>query len=284
MRPLPLEWARWRIMYTSRSPYLRPARLMAAYAGRIRPPDFLIIGTERGGTSSLYSYLLTEKSARIVGALRKEIHFFDQNYTKGWTWYLAHFPVRNDDILSGEASPHYYFFEEAAERVARVLPNASVIILLRNPIDRAYSHYQHEVELGYEKMSFEDAISREFNMSNGDWRRKNLRANGTSQYVHFSYLSKGLYVEQMKWWLERIPRERFLILKSESFFNNPGQVLSEVLQFLKLPPTDRSAFTKYNEGHYGPMGQEMRSRLKAFYEPYNRQLSELLRMDLRDWV
>jgi len=255
---------------------------MAAYAGRVRPPDFVIIGTERGGTTSLYNYLLTEDS-RIISALRKEIHFFDQHYYKGWTWYLSHFPVRKDDILSGEASPHYYFFPEAAQRVAQAIPNAKLIILLRNPIDRAYSHYQHEVAMGYEKLSFEDAVNREVTVSNGIWKPRSLRANGVFQYVHFSYLSKGLYVEHLKPWLERIPSERFLILKSESFFSNPGDVLAGALHFLGMPPTGRSTFRKYNEGQYEPMEREVRSRLRTFYEPYNKELSELLRMDFHDW-
>ena len=270
-------------MYTLSSPYLRPGRFIAAYAGRIRPPDFVIFGTERGGTTSLYNYLLTENS-RVMSALRKEIHFFDQNYNKGWTWYLSHFPVRKDDILSGEASPHYYFFPEAAQRVAQALPDAKLIILLRNPIDRAYSHYQHEVSMGYEKLSFKDAVGREFTIQNGVWKPNNLRADGAFKYVHFSYLSKGLYVKHLAAWLEAIPRERFLILKSECLFNDPGKAFSETLHFLGLPPASGSTFRKYNEGQYEPMEPEMRSRLRAFYQPYNNQLSEFLRMDFSDWA
>jgi len=255
---------------------------MAAHTGRIRPPDFLIIGTERGGTTSMHSYLT--ENPKIVPALRKEIHFFDQNYSKGWAWYLAHFPIRKSDILTGEASPHYYFFPEAAQRIADTLPNGKLILLLRNPVDRAYSHYQHEVANGYEKLSFKDAISREYTISNGIWKPRSLRANGLSQYVHFSYLSKGLYVTHLKWWLTKIPRERFLILKSEFFFREPGAVLSQVLNFLGLPPNDRSNFSKYNEGNYEPLGQELRSQLLTFYKPYNDELSSLLGMDFSEWT
>jgi len=256
--------------------------MVEAYRGLIRPPDFLIIGTERGGTTSLHTYLT--ENPRIVRALRKEIHYFDQNYYKGWAWYLAHFPVRKNDILSGEASPHYYFFPEAAERVAESLPDAKLIILLRNPIDRAYSHYQHEVANGYEKLSFKDAISREYASTNGIWKPRDLRANGISQYVHFSYLSKGLYVKHLKWWMAKIPRERFLIQKSESFFSDPGDSFSQVLNFLGLPSNNLSSFRKYNEGEYEPLDDKLRSQLLAFYAPYNDELSRLLCMDFRDWT
>lgn len=276
------QWLKWRIMYTLHSPYARPNRMVEAYAGHIRPPDFLIIGTERGGTTSLHSYLT--ENPRIVRALRKEIHYFDQNYYKGRTWYMAHFPVRKKDILSGEASPHYYFFPEAAERIGKSFPDTKLIMLLRNPVDRAYSHYQHEVANGYEKLSFKDAIVREYNITDGIWKPRDLRANGISQYVHFSYLSKGIYVKHLKWWMAKIPRERFLILKSEAFFNNPGDGLSKVLNFLGLPPSDRSNFRKYNEGEYEPLDDKIRSQLLAFYAPYNDELSCLLDMDLRDWT
>jgi len=275
------QWLKWRLMYSIHSPYARPGRILAAYAKRIRPPEFLIIGTERGGTTSLHTYLMENR--RVARALRKEIHYFDQNYNKGWTWYLSHFPIRKNDVLSGEASPHYYFFPEAAERVAENLPNGKLIILLRNPIDRAYSHYQHEVANGYEKLSFKDAMSREFDMSDGTWRPRNLRSTGMFQYVHFSYLSKGLYVTHLKPWLAKIPRERFLFLKSEDFFRNPGEVLSRTLNFLGLPPADQSSFRTYNEGEYQSLDAKLRSELLDFYAPYNDELSSLLSMDLRDW-
>jgi len=258
--------------------------MIAAREGRIRPPDFLIIGTERGGTTSLYTYLLTENSKVISPALRKEIHFFDQNYYKGWTWYLSHFPARGGGILSGEASPHYYFFPEAGQRIGEDLPGAKLIILLRNPIERAYSHYQHEFALGYEHLSFKEAIGREVEVTDDVWKPKSLRVNGTSQYVHFSYLSKGLYAQHLQSWFEKIPRERFLILKSESFFDNPGETLSRVLHFLGLPSSNPFAFKKYNEGRYEPLDSGMRSRLAKFYEPYNDKLSELLGMDFHDWA
>jgi len=220
----------------------------------------------------------------VVPALRKEIHFFDQNYSRGLIWYLAHFPTRDNTVISGESSPHYYIFPEAARRISHDLPETRLIMLLRNPIDRAYSHYQHEVALGYEKDSFEEAIKREFYVDGSVWISQDLRPNGISEYVHHSYLSKGLYAKHLRCWLDCIPRKRFLMLKSETFFDTPEQTMMKVYDFLGVESVDKIAYRKYNEGHYGEIKPELRSRLQHFYEPFNRDLSDLLNMDFSDWT
>jgi hypothetical protein len=248
-------------------------------------PGFLILGTMKGGTTSLYASM--GSGPKVISALTKEVHYFDCNYAKGWTWYLAHFPIRtSDDTVTGEATPDYLFFPEVAQRVAEVLPKCKLIVMLRNPIDRAYSHYQHEVARGYESLSFESAIQREC-MVGADGvllKPKDLRERGVYAFSHFSYLSRGLYAEQLKLWMQKIPRKQFLILKSESFFKQPDKALSEVLEFLGLPSTGNYEIRKYNEGHYPPLGNDMRSRLRLFYAPYNEQLSQLVNMDFRDWT
>ena len=278
---LRIGWIKWRIKYTYHSPYLRPGRIIAAHAGRIRPPDFVIIGSERGGTTSLYNYLL--ENSNVEPALRKEIHFFDQNYDRGRVWYVAHFPIRGESVISGEASPHYYIFPEAARRISQDLPNTRLIMLLRNPIDRAYSHYQHEVALGYEKHSFEEAIQREFDMNGSDWTARDLRSKGISEYVHHSYLSKGLYAKHLRYWLDCIPHENFLMLKSETFFDTPEKVTDGVFKFLKISSVDKIEYKKYNVGDYSEINPELRTRLQHFYEPFNRELSDLLKMNFSDW-
>jgi hypothetical protein len=231
----------------------------------------------RGGTTSLYVYLA--ESSGISRPLRKEIHFFDDNYGKGWAWYLAHFPVRNSSVLTGEGSPNYMFYPVAMQRIADTLPNAKLIALLRNPIERAYSHYWHEVSLGYETLPFEDALNREYDMDNNCWRPWELGGRGIYEHEHFSYLSRGLYVKQLKPWMEKISRNNFLILKSEALFNDPGKVLSEALTFLGRPPSGCATFRKYNEEQYSPMSDITRARLRSLFRPYNEELSELLGMD-----
>src|SRR5208337_774326 len=228
-----LRRTKWRIEHFLHSPYLRPHRVIAANLDRCRMPDFLILGTQKGGTTSLYASLAT--THKMVMALDKEIHYFDRNYSKGWAWYLSHFPIRmSNGSLTGEATPDYLFFPEVAQRVAEVLPKCKLIVMLRNPIDRAYSNYHHEIGQGNESLSFEDAIRREC-MIGADGAilgLKDLREAGFYDFDHFSYLARGLYVEQLRLWMQKISRKQFLILKSESFFTQPDKVIPEVFEFL----------------------------------------------------
>src|SRR6188508_1226206 len=107
-----------------------------------QPPTFMIIGTQKGGTTSLHRYL--DKHPDVTMALKKEVHFFDSFYFKGSDWYLAHFPLRSEAAQTGEASPTYIFHPEAPRRVYDAFPQVKLIALLRNPVDRAYSHHQME--------------------------------------------------------------------------------------------------------------------------------------------
>ena len=129
-------------------------------------PDFLIIGTQRGGTTSLYHYLQAHPC--LQATTTKEVHFFDRKYHKGLMWYRGHFPtvwekacaqqVQKQAFVTGEASPSYLFHPHVYKRVAQALPQVKLIVLLRNPVDRAYSQYYHSIELGHESRSFEEAI------------------------------------------------------------------------------------------------------------------------------
>ena len=136
----------------------------------VRPlPDFLVIGAARSGTTSLYRYL--ERHPAIAAASMKEIHYFSIDHWRGVEWYRAHFPTamtrkivtwRGDArCQTGEATPYYLFHPLAPERIADALPDIRLVILLRNPIDRAFSHYLHEVALGIEELPFERAIDEE---------------------------------------------------------------------------------------------------------------------------
>ena len=113
-----------------------------------RLPDFVIIGAQRCGTSSLYSYLI--EHPQIAPATRKELHYFDLNYAAGDEWYRSQFPQFPDTpfdgrlTVTGEASPYYLFHPMAAERCASVVPDAKLIVMVRDPVERAYSHYHHE--------------------------------------------------------------------------------------------------------------------------------------------
>lgn len=235
-------------------------------------PDFIVLGTQRGGTTSLYRYLTEHPD--VGPAFRKEVHFFERHYEKGLDWYLAHFPMRGEFPVVGEASPNYLFHPDVPERVRQVVPHAKFIVLLRNPIDRAYSHYNMNVKKGFEQFSFEDAVDKE---------RERLSSSedaASPTWRHYSYLKRGLYVEQLQHWMSVFLREQFLIIKSEDFYEDPGQVLNQTLRYLGLRPWSLASFRAYHLSEYADIDTATRERLVDYFAPYNQQLYALLGHDL----
>jgi hypothetical protein len=228
-------------------------------------PDFVIIGAQKGGTSFLY-HLLT-RHPLVEPAARKELHFFDnpERFDNGAGWYRRCFPQagwkEGQRSITGEATPSYLFDPPVAKRMAGVVPQARLIALLRNPIDRAYSHYQMQVKRGTEPLSFEEAIEQQ----------------------HTSYVSRGIYVDQLLRWFEFFGKEQMLILKSEDFFERPVETLKVVLTFLDLPDWQPDASALQQRRHTGAYTQKMdpstRRRLEAYFEPYNKRLYEYLGVD-----
>ena len=237
-------------------------------------PDFMIIGTQRGGTTSLYQYLVAHPD--IGRAYRKEIHFFDRYFDNGIDWYLAHFPVRGEHQIVGEASPFYVFHSDVPRRILTVAPQAKFILLLRNPVDRAYSQYHMKVERGLETLSFAEAIAREperLAVSNDPldpaWR-------------HHSYLARGLYVDQIRRWFDCFPRDRFSIVKSEEFYVEPVRILHQTQEFLGVRPHSPGMFKVHHQADYAEMDPIFRRRLTEYFAPHNRQLYNLLGRDF-EW-
>jgi hypothetical protein len=247
-----------------------PERIETAHLRQL--PDFIIIGTQRGGTTSLYRYLTAHPD--VGSALRKEVHFFDRYFEKGMNWYLAHFPVRGEAPVVGEASPYYLFHPHAPERARAVVPHARFIALLRNPIDRAYSHYQMRARKGLESLSFEDAIDKEAE------RLSSSADPASSTWRHSSYIRRGLYLDQVERWMSVFPREQILIIKSEDFYSDPERVFLETLAYLGLRPWSPRNFREYHLAEYPDMAPATRKRLAEYYAPYNQQLYTLLGRDL----
>jgi hypothetical protein len=259
-------------------------------------PDFLILGVQKGGTTSLFRYL--EGHPNVVSVFKKEIKYFDCNYPKGLDWYRSHFPSSaemssgynskiqkvsgmSDPVQkSGEASPNYIFHPLAAQRVKETVPNARLILLLRDPVSRAYSHYNGNRQRGREKLSFPEAIEQEENRLAGE-EEKIISDPDYSMYrfLHFSYLTRGIYIDQVRNWFSVFPREQFLILRSEDFFEGPRRVFEQVLSFLELPKWDLSDDRVYNVGRYGDLDIATSEKLRAYFRPHNQQLYEYLGRD-----
>ena len=246
-----------------------PGRLATAHERQ--SPDFIIIGAQRAGTTSLYRYLTDHPE--IGSAWRKEVHYFDRYFDRGRDWYLAHFPRRGKFAVVGEASPFYLFDPRVPGRVGETLERVRFIVMLRNPVDRAYSDYLMKVRRGREALSFEDAIAREDErLAQGDdpaghvWRR-------------FSYTRRGLYADQLERWFELFPRERFEVIRSEDFYEAPGDVLRGVQGFLGVEPHRPEALEPYHRAEYSDMDPVTRERLRERFAPHNRRLYSLLGRD-----
>jgi Sulfotransferase domain len=248
------------------------------------------MGGQRCGTNSLYEYLV--KHPDVGRALpNQEVHYFDLNFSKGLEWYQGHFPLRvrvgpnrrsRPPLISGECSPYYMFHPLAPHRIAEVLPTVKLFVLLRNPVDRAYSHYQHERARGFETLSFEEAIEREPERLSGEVLKIESDPNFNSfNHQRFSYLARGMYTEQVERLFSLFPRERILILGSERLFADPAGVREDAIRFLGLPTHHLGTYPHYNPGRYTNMDPQMRHRLMEHFADSNERLYQLAGIDFR---
>jgi hypothetical protein len=264
-------------------------RLMTA--PRRALPDFLIIGAQKSGTSSLYNHLL--EHPLIAAPLRKEVHYFDHNHFRGQKWYRAHFTLARtlegtsrtggNRRITGEASPSYLLHPLAAERTAGLLPGAKLIVLLRNPIARAYSHYQHKVTAQREKLPFVEALALEEARIQGE-REKLLRNQryDAKALFDYSYLTRGIYADQLRLWYDHFPREQMLVLRAEDFFADTPAAVHQVVGFLGLQQSDWAPqkLDASNVGSYHePMASDVRAQLAEYYAPHNDRLYRLVGRD-----
>ncbi|HIK32301.1 MAG TPA: sulfotransferase domain-containing protein [Oscillatoriales cyanobacterium M59_W2019_021] len=224
--------------------------------------DFLIIGAQKCGTTSLYHYLT--QHPQVVSANQKEVHFFDLNYSLGLEWYKRQLGQGDcPNCLYGEASPYYIFHPRVPQRVYQHFPQVKLIVLLRNPVERAISHYYHEFNrLKVETLSLEEAIAREPERLKGELEKLDADPNYYSyNHQHYTYLSRGLYLEQLQRWMKLFPKEQFLILSSEEFWTNPDRTLAEVLNFLQLSPLQLETYLSYNAGNYSQGASSPKNRI-----------------------
>jgi hypothetical protein len=244
-------------------------------------PDFLIIGAQKAGTTALYAYL--RRHPAITGPSWKEVSYFDRHYERGEAWYRGNFPnrVRARGKLVGEASPSYIFHPLGPERVKALVPEARLVALVRNPVERALSHYHHEVALGREPLSFEDALDAEEERLRGEEERLAADSSYFSRpWWSHAYKARGRYAEQLERWLAVFPRERLLILPSEDLGGEPERTHARVLDFLGAAPHRLDAYPRVYEREYEAMSAETRKRLAAEFEAPNRRLYELVGRDL----
>jgi hypothetical protein len=252
-------------------------------------PDFLIIGTKRGGTTSLWRYLIAHPLVpRLFPAWNtKTSHYFEENWGRSPAWYRSHFPTSRQRAAlerrhggpcrAGEAAPLYLFHPLVAARVAGLMPRVRIIVLLRDPVRRAYSHWKERRTEGTEPLDFAAALASEPDRTAGE--RDRLIADPTyvsRPFDWYSYRARGRYLEQLEPWLHRFERDRMLILPSEDLYRDPAGTYRRVLDFLELPPFALPRYDVFNDRPGAGLDEAVRAELTAYYRPHNAALAERL--------
>ena len=250
-----------------------------ASIGRRPLPDFLIVGAQKAGTTSLHDYLC--QHSRVVPPATKEVNYFDLEFHRGTNWYRAHFQrTGSAPTLTGEATPYYLFHPLVPQRVAGVLPACRLIVILRNPIDRAFSHHNHERALGFESLPFEQAIAAEAQRLDGEEARLLSEPRyHSAAYRHHSYVSRGRYAEQLERWLRYVDRDRLLVLSAEELFADPAKVVAEAQEFLGLRQEIPADVSPKNARAYAPISDEVKAGLRETFAPHNERLYRLVGRD-----
>ena len=250
-------------------------------------PDFLVIGAMKGGTTSLYDYLCRHDKVEV--AFRKEVHYFDGHYPSGPQWYRANFPTRSQmrklglGAVTGEATPYYLYHQAAAPRIAALLPNARLIAVLRDPADRAISHYFHSVRTGIDTRPIRQAFAEESKHVPGEEARVLDNHYKSDQHRMWSYVARGHYAQQLEAYYQHFSREQILILKSEELFADPQRAVTQVTDFLDVEPMELHDVKPLNTGTYTHSDsievEQLRAELQDYFRPHNQRLSELLARD-----
>jgi hypothetical protein len=249
-------------------------------------PGFLIVGAQRCGTTSMYR-TLSQHPAIVKSVLHKGVHYFDMNYGRGLGWYRAHFPLtaraRRAAAGSGaapltfESSPYYMFHPLAPGRIAANLPSVKLIVLVRDPTERAYSAHAHELARGFETEDFERALELEEERTASEAAR--IRADPgylSLSHQHHSYVARGQYAEQLDVLAQHVGADRILAVDSGDFFTRPEPVYDRVLDFLGLPHHGYPVFERHNARPRTAMPDALRSRLDRHFLPWDERLADWL--------
>ena len=248
-------------------------------------PDFIIVGESKCGTTTLYNRIAFHPQVR--SALLKEINYFNWNSHRPTTWYKAHFPIKasqelsrwitGKSVLSGEATPLYFFHKEAARRIRDSLPNIKIIICFRDPVERALSHYWDiGVRIGNETRSFECAAEEEIEAINKYGANPGRFKNDWNERL-YQYLVRGIYAAHLPLWQAVFPVEQIFVLDSYRLKSETTETLNQIYRFLGLDEIGNgTGKSDLNVGSYDPMSPGTRVALREFYEPFNLQLEKLV--------
>ena len=253
-------------------------------------PGFLIAGSQRCGTTSMYRALCQHPTV-MRAVLHKGVHYFDTDYSRGFAWYQGHFPLKaharwtarsvGATPVTFEASPYYMFHPLSAQRISHDLPGVKLLVLLRDPVERAYSAHAHELARGYETEPFERALELEESRLEGEAER--LVADPTYfsySHQHHAYRARGQYIEQLERLERCVGRSQIHVVDSGEWFATPEETFQSVLDFLGLPRYRDIRFDRHNARTRAPMPESLRVELRDHFRPYDERLALWLGREL----
>lgn len=267
-------------------------------------PNFMIIGAMRSGTTTLSALLRAHPD--VYMAPKKEVHYFSRHWERGVDWYVQQFAGRRGEVAMGEATPSYMYFDDAVERMASVVPEARLIAILRDPVDRAWSHYWRGRVWGLEELDFRRALEAE---------PERLQ---TADAGLFGYIDRGRYLRQLQNVCRFYRRDALNVVLFEDLVKAPRETLQEVCRFIGVddsfeppnlgvrsapfmavrsqrvrrlaaslrPRLLRKAVARLNQKpgvRYPEMSPEIRAETAAFFAEDNAALAAWLGRDLSNW-
>lgn len=241
-------------------------------------PSVLVVGAQRSGTTSLHRALIQHPQIQGPGQ-GKGVHYFDLEFGRGDEWYLGRFPVCAPGVHLIETSPYYAFHPLVPARVARTLPNASIVLLIRDPVERAYSHFFHETNRGFETLGFEEALDAESSrLARSDEIFAADEFAVVAEHVHHSYLARGRYAEQIVRWMACVSPGRMLVLDADRLFRDPKNAIRTLADFLDID-LKQLDFPHANFYPRPELSASVKSYLTAYFEPFDAQLKPLVGWD-----
>lgn len=254
-------------------------------------PSYLVVGVKRAGTTTL-QHVLAQHPAVLAPGVPKGTRYFDVNHVRGWEWFRSHFPTTvyarlrerlfGTPPITGEASPYYLFHPLALGRIREALPDVRIVVVLRDPVDRAWSHHAYEVARGFEELPFEAALEAEMTRLDGEEDR--LRRDPT--YVsfahrHYAYVTRGVYAPQLRLLFDLFPRHRVLVLDHRELFDDPRREIAKVHAFLGLDPLPPAELPCLKPSGAPPIPRRLRTQLADIFASSNAATYALIGRDLR---
>jgi hypothetical protein len=246
-------------------------------AGHRMLPSFLICGGQRCGTTSLYRALAAHPDV-VKAVLHKGVHYFDIGYDRGERWYRAHFPLRQQGKQTFESSPYYMYHPLAMTRIANDLPDVKIVVLLRDPVERAYSQHAHEIARGFEpELDFATALALEESRMDGVVERLTTDpAYYSFSHQHHAYRGRGEYIEYLEPMAALLGRDRIHVVDSGTFFAAPERAYDAVLDFLGLARGFYPPFEKHNARPRTVLDDRVRQDLETHFVPFDKRLEDWL--------